>query len=105
MKRKKNTDQSETWSYKHDYPIEEVWNTDNTIARLIVPRLKAYRSLDKHGYPQGFTSMEEWNKVIDKMVYSFELNSFAPGPSTEQEREDFEDGFALFCKHYKNLWD
>lgn len=42
MKRKKKTDIVEAWSHKHDYPIEEVWNTDNIIARLIVPRLKAF---------------------------------------------------------------
>ena len=24
------------WSHKHDYPIDEIWNTDNTLARLIV---------------------------------------------------------------------
>lgn len=27
------------WSHKHDYPIDEIWNTNNTLARLIVPRL------------------------------------------------------------------
>ena len=36
MKRKKNKDQEKNWSHKNDYPIEEVWNTDNTIAQLIV---------------------------------------------------------------------
>ena len=33
--KKKNTSNSEHWSHKHDYPIEEVWNTENTLARLI----------------------------------------------------------------------
>ena len=50
MKRKKNKDQEKNWSHKNDYPIEEVWNTDNTIAQLIVPRLQAFKALDKHGY-------------------------------------------------------
>ena len=38
MTKRKKKQQSEDWSYKHDYPIEEVWNTDNTLAQLIVPR-------------------------------------------------------------------
>ncbi len=41
--KKKNTFNSEHWSHKHDYPIEEVWNTENTLARLIAPRLVTFR--------------------------------------------------------------
>ena len=48
------TDPEENWSYKHVYPIEEVWNTNNTIAQFIVPRLQAFKALDRHGYcPAG----------------------------------------------------
>ncbi len=35
MKCKKRIDSEDAWSYKYDFPIENVWNTDNTIARLI----------------------------------------------------------------------
>ena len=105
MKQKKKPKQSEAWSYKNDYPIDEVWNTYHTIARIVVPRLKAFRALDKHGHPSDFTSMEAWHKVLDKMIYAFELNANAPGPSTDQEAKDFEEGFNLFCKYYRNLWD
>ena len=56
-------DAVDKWSHKHDYPIEEVWNTDNTIAQLIVPRLKAFRAYNgKHGSPDG-TTIDEWNKI------------------------------------------
>ena len=48
--RPKNT---ENWSHKNDYPIEEVWNTDNTLSQFIVPRLLAFKALDKHGYGAG----------------------------------------------------
>ncbi len=104
MKRKKKTDIVEAWSHKHDYPIEEVWNTDNIIARLIVPRLKAFKALDKHGHPGDIASMEAWHKVIDKMIYAFELNMHA-GALSQEERKDFEEGFELFYKYYLYLWD
>ena len=98
-------DADDKWSHKHDYPIEEVWNTDNTIAQLIVLRLKAFRAYNgKHGSPDG-TTIDEWNKIIDKMIYAFELNMYAPGPTSEQERKDFQEGFDLFHKYYKSLWD
>ena len=103
MKRKKISS-VEAWSHKHDFPVEDVWNTDTTIARLIVPRLKAFRDLDKHGYPEEIGSMEAWHKIIDKMTYAFELNMHAIGPTPEEEK-DFEEGFELFCKYNRNLWD
>ena len=53
MKRKKKDDSAENWSYKNDYPIEEVWNTDNYLAGVIAARLKAFKALDKHGYCPG----------------------------------------------------
>lgn len=39
------------------------------------------------------------------MIYAFELNMYAPGPTSEQERKDFQEGFDLFHKYYKSLWD
>ncbi len=49
---KKQKNPNPNWSHKHDYPIEEVWNTENTLAQLIVPRLQAFKALDKHFLPQ-----------------------------------------------------
>lgn len=104
MKRKKKIDTVEAWSHKHDFPIEDVWNTDNTIARLIVPRLKAFMALDKHGCPGDVDSMEAWHKIIDKMIYAFELVMHDSVLTPEQEK-DFEEGFKLFYKYYRYLWD
>jgi hypothetical protein len=42
---KKGTNE-ENRSHKHDYPIEDVWNNDNTLAQLIVPRLQAFKAFD-----------------------------------------------------------
>lgn len=41
MPGKKQKDSDPAWSHKKDYPIEEVWNTDNTLAQLIAPCLLA----------------------------------------------------------------
>lgn len=48
--------------------------------------------------------MEAWHKVIDKMIYAFELNMHA-GALSQEERKDFEEGFELFYKYYLYLWD
>lgn len=105
MKRKKNRDSSENWSHKHDYPIEEVWNTDNTIAQLIVPRLLALKSLDKHGVPPELGEIRKWNNIIQKMIDAFELMKYAGRVNTKEEESTIEEGLDLFRKYFRDLWD
>ena len=105
MKRKKNKDQEKNWSHKNDYPIEEVWNTDNTIAQLIVPRLQAFKALDKHGYCPDFKGMREWNNAIQKMIDAFELMKYAGRVNTKEEERTMEEGLDLFRKYFRHLWD
>ena len=88
MKRKKKDDSTENWSYKNDYPIEEVWNTDNCLAGIIAAR----------------KGIAEWNKAIQKMIDAFELLKHITSFSDEEEKT-IEEGLELFCKHYRNLWD
>lgn len=92
------------WSYKHDFPIDEIWNTDNTLARLIVPRLQAFKQLDKHGYPEDFSDMRTWNNTIQKMIDAFETMKYAKALSDE-EGKTVSEGLSLFCKYFRNLWD
>ena len=105
MKRKKNRDSEENWSHKNDFPIEEVWNTDNTIAQLIVPRLQAFKALDKHGGPPDFKDMREWNNAIQKMIDAFELIKYAGRVNTKEEERTMEEGLDLFRKYFRSLWD
>ena len=104
MKRKRRDDSMENWSYKNDYPIEEVWNTDTYIAKLIVPRLKAFKALDKHGYCPGFSGIETWNEAIQKMIDAFELVEDY-SPSYEEDIRTVDQGVELFCKYYRDLSD
>ena len=92
------------WSHKHDFPIDEIWNTDNALAQLIVPRLQAFKTLDKHGYPSDFTDMRTWNKTIQKMIDAFELMKYVHSLSDDEERI-VSEGLSLFCKYFRNLWD
>lgn len=111
MKKKKNQKDNpdnpfnpDYFSHKNDYPIEEVWNTDNALAQLIAPRLIAFKALEKHGYPPSLKSMREWNNTIQKMVDAFELMKYVRTLSDE-EKNVVEKGLELFCKYYRNLWD
>ena len=104
MAKKRNKDSTENWSHKNDYPIEEVWNTYHTLAQLIVPRLQAFKALEKHGYCPDFKGMREWNNAIQKMIDAFELLKYADVHSPDEEKT-ISEGLELFCKHFRNLWD
>ena len=86
------------FSYKNDY------HTDNVLAQLIVPRLLAFKELDKHGCPQAFKDMRSWNNAIQKMINAFELMKYVHSLS-EGEQKTVEKGLSLFCKYFKDLWD
>ena len=96
--KKRKPNNTENWSHKNDFPIEEVWNTDNTLAQLIAPRLLAFKALDKHGYPPDFDD-------IQKMADAFELMKYAGATHTEEEKQTIEQGLDLFRKYFRNLWD
>lgn len=107
MKRKKSiefTDPTKNWSYKHVYPIDEVWNTENTLAKLIVPRLLAFKALDRHGYCPEFKGMREWDNAIQKMIDAFELMKYTSSHTADEEKT-ISEGLELFCKYYRWLWD
>lgn len=104
MGAKKQKDTSENWTHKHDYPIEEVWCTYKAIARLIVPRLQAFKALDKNGGPEDFTDIRQWINTIQKIIDAFELLKY-DGVYSEEENRAIEYGLDLFRKYYRYLWD
>ena len=99
--KKNNVADSANWSHKHDYPIEEVWNTENTLARLIAPRLVSFRDLKKHGAPDDFQDMRQWNNAIQKMIDAFELMKYVQSLS-EEEDKTVSEGLELFCKYFRH---
>jgi hypothetical protein len=103
-KRKKRDENSENWSNKNDFPIEEVWGTYHYIARDIVSRLKAFKALDKHGYAPDFKDITAWNNAIQKMIDAFELVQ----PNKVVYCDDYPaiyEGLDLFRKYFLNLRD
>ena len=96
--------EKKNWRHKNDFQIEEVWGTYHTLSQLIVPRLLAFKALDKHGYCPDFKDMREWNNAIQKMIDAFELMKYVHTPSSDDDNT-IQQGLDLFCKFYRYLWD
>ena len=101
---KKKKAYNDSIDYINGYPISEVWGTYHYLAREIAPRLKAFKALDKHGWPEDFENQEDWNNTIQKMINAFELVKDY-SPSYEEDIRTVEQGVELFCKYYRDLSD
>lgn len=102
----------------------ELWSLDCTIAEFITPRLKQFKSQCKsipgdiaYKYLNSDVdkSEEEWNEILDKMIWTFE--NWENDPDTEEmSNEEFrkiydnwynkrQEGLDLFVKYISALWD
>jgi hypothetical protein len=100
---------------------------DSTLSLLIHPMLVQLKAT-QHGHPANMTE-QEWNEILDEMIWAFEQKCRDDWESDYYEYEDdnterfglklvWEDragakahqermsnGFKLFGKYYENLWD
>ena len=83
---------------------KDTYNLDITIAQFIVPRLELFKKLTDC-YPFQFNSMEEWYKVLDKMIAAFSIISHKTTIQRhEEEKSIINEGLDLFRKYYNELW-
>ena len=106
------------------YGDDELWSLDDTFTTFILPRLKAFRRMNRAGVPgciahndksEGLKdSVKKWDEILDKMIWAFEhsKNYYDPADGhipDKKEREElgrkFEEGMRLFAEYYANLWD
>ena len=107
--------------------VEELYDLDITIARFILPRLMVFK---KHceRTPRLNMTREEWNGILDKMIYAFERIACQTEEETPEYKayikaiwnneEDLADlkraakaslkpiseGLSLYHKYYRSLW-
>lgn len=82
----------------------EWWTLYATIAQFVLPRLKAFK-VGQVSFPASITS-EEWDGIVDKMIYSLEFISDESRwmSETKEEAEKVQEGCELFGKWFTHLW-
>lgn len=90
----------------------ETWDLMSNIAEHAVPRLKRFREV-VNGWPSNdFDTFEEWQKAIDKMIWSLECvaTDYEPDLSKgdmevwQKHADRVQEGLTLFGKHFTRLW-
>lgn len=81
----------------------ETWSLDYTFTKFILPRLKRFRDITP-SIPSSYTSLEDWENALDKMINAFEILSKDDLQLTIDKSDEIDEGLRLFVTHYKKLW-
>jgi hypothetical protein len=106
-----------------------LWSLDYSLAKIILPRLKAYKTMYRSGYANDLPStdheleqrmtteewdvydaklIKEWEDAIDKMILAFDLivkDKFISIEDFENQQKQIVEGLSLFAKYYRCLED
>ena len=120
---------------KYKVSYIESYNADIAISRKALLALYVFKKLEKNGHPIDLESIEEWNEIINKILFSFaytlkdeKLNKTERKIVKEYEIKEeigvnengeiiviyenyddnikkYNEGMKLFVKYYNDLWD
>lgn len=90
----------------------ECFDLDLTIINFVLPRLKKFKQVNINSYPEECGSTENWHKIIDKIIWSFQFaldvkeRNYSNGYRENKENWDrYNKGMDLFSDYLLDLWD
>lgn len=83
----------------HDGDTFTLWSH---LTELILPRLKRFKEITC-SYPSNLKS-EEWDNILEKMIYAFELLLKDEFIYPEDEEDKINEGLKLFGEWFRDLW-
>ena len=114
--------------YQNNIPINELWSLDETLTEYLLPRISAFRKMERHGYPvldeeciskqsrqqqngdEDLRAAADWENILYDIEKGFEahrnLIGYGEEPgATEENEKVMQKGLNLFAKYYGHLWD
>ena len=94
---------------EHGFSDDETWSLDSSITLFVLPRLKRFREIVKDcgSYPANLKNLNSWLKILDKMIFSFEImfKEWKTGEFISKEaQEKKNEGLKLFAEYFEDLW-
>ena len=103
----------------------ELWSLDATLTDYILPRIKAFRKMKRHGYPILGINIKyvdedaadderkeaDWENILFDIEKGFEAHKSLAAAEFATHAEEFwaeetmQKGLRLFAEHYGHLWD
>lgn len=86
-----------------DISGHDLYSLDHTLALIIHPALVAYKE-KAAGHPGGITQ-DEWDDILDKMIFAFERYTEDDFIYTnDEDHKKMSEGMKLFAEWYHHLW-
>jgi len=76
----------------------ELANLDVTIAKFVLPRLRAFKDTKDASYPADLGNHADWLAELDRMIDAWE------GILADQARPNMRDNLHLFADRLGDLW-
>lgn len=87
---------------RYGYNDSETWSLYSTTAKFMLPRLKRFKELNC-SYPVNLTP-EEWDLILDELIWYLELLSTYDEPNNEAESIRYNKAKELFAQYFEHLW-
>lgn len=99
------------WKQKliRGYSDDETWCLSLELAKFMIPRLELYKDMCQ-GYPGNLNSKEEWNKILDELIWYFktiENNCYDVSAQHNMSQKDinrYNRAGKLFRNYIMALW-
>jgi len=95
---------------KYGFSDSETWSLYNPIAEFTIPRLVRFRKINI-GYPGNFKSIDEWNVLLDDMIFAFvwalENEDWPEVLNKTEEKKHwvrYRKGMRYFTQYFMHLW-
>lgn len=82
----------------------QLWSLDYNLAKIIYPRLKAFKEYKRMGYPSDLKP-NAWEDMLDDMVFAFKDILDDDIGFDEEKYKRREKGLRLFYERFGDLWD
>lgn len=97
-------DEWRTQRIERGFDDTELWNLDWSIARWLLPRLKAFRQ-DTDGYPARLGDMKAWEDILDKMILGLDIFVSKDAMMfTKEEYDKADESMRLLAEYFMDLW-
>lgn len=100
-----NDERQSKWKEQREedgFDEREMWALEHTISIFVYPRLKWFRDYVGPSFtPGSITSNEQWLKILDIMLFSFQESANGNKNEPEKERNETEDEYKRRRKIYQ----
>jgi hypothetical protein len=89
---------------KNKIKPKELWSLDCTIAKFVLPRLKAFKKSCKGCHPGDLKSHKEWKNILKELIWLMKITAACDFPFDKDGKERYNKACKLLGEYFNSLW-